>query len=92
MGSNMQAQAVPLVSPDLPMVSTGMERYAAMDSGQVVTAEKDGDVLSVTGKAITVRTSDGETELCAAEVSAFQSEYLHRPASDRQERTADPCW
>ena len=60
MGSNMQAQAVPLISPDLPMVSTGMERYAAMDSGQVVTADQDGEVLSVTGKEIKVRTSKGE--------------------------------
>ena len=60
MGSNMQAQAVPLISPDLPMVSTGMERYAAMDSGQVVAAEQDGEVLSVTGKEIKVRTSNGE--------------------------------
>ena len=59
MGSNMQAQAVPLIMPDLPMVSTGMERFAAMDSGQVVIAESDGEVLSVTGKEIVVRTSNG---------------------------------
>ena len=36
MGSNMQAQAVPLVRPEIPLVSTGMERHAALDSGQVV--------------------------------------------------------
>ncbi|NPV42161.1 MAG: DNA-directed RNA polymerase subunit beta [Anaerolineae bacterium] len=59
MGSNMQAQAVPLISPDLPLVSTGMERYAAMDSGQVVIAEGEGEVLSVNGKQITVRMADG---------------------------------
>jgi len=59
MGSNMQAQAVPLISPDLPLVSTGMERYAALDSGQVVIADQDGEVLSVTGREIIVRTSDG---------------------------------
>ena len=59
MGSNMMAQAVPLISPELPMVSTGMESYAAVDSGQVVLAEDDGDVLSVTGKQITVRTEKG---------------------------------
>ncbi len=35
MGSNMMAQAVPLVSPDIPMISTGMEGFAALDSGQV---------------------------------------------------------
>jgi DNA-directed RNA polymerase subunit beta len=61
MGSNMQAQAVPLLRPDIPQVSTGMEYHAAMDSGQVVIAEEDGEVVSVTGKSITVRNSKGET-------------------------------
>lgn len=60
MGSNMMAQAVPLISPELPMVSTGMEAHAAMDSGQVVNAEEDGEVLSVTGSQITVRTDKGQ--------------------------------
>ncbi len=55
MGSNMQAQAVPLVRPEIPLVSTGMERHAALDSGQVVVAETDGEVVSVTGSTITVK-------------------------------------
>jgi DNA-directed RNA polymerase subunit beta len=55
MGSNMQAQAVPLVRPEIPLVSTGMERHAALDSGQVVVAEADGEVISVTGSSITVK-------------------------------------
>jgi DNA-directed RNA polymerase subunit beta len=55
MGSNMMTQAVPLIAPELPIISTGMERYAAQDSGQVVVAEEDGDVLSVTGRQIVVR-------------------------------------
>jgi DNA-directed RNA polymerase subunit beta len=55
MGSNMQAQAVPLVRPEIPLVSTGMERYAALDSGQVVIADADGDVVSVTGSTIVVK-------------------------------------
>ncbi|MBG0786202.1 MAG: DNA-directed RNA polymerase subunit beta [Anaerolineaceae bacterium] len=55
MGSNMQAQAVPLVSPEVPIVSTGMESYAALDSGQLVVAEEDGEVVSVTGRMIQVR-------------------------------------
>lgn len=59
MGSNMQAQAVPLLRPEVPLVSTGIEKYAALDSGQVVVAEEDGEVLSVTGRSITVRTNDG---------------------------------
>ena len=51
MGSNMQRQAVPLLKPEVPIVSTGMEWQAAMDSGQVVIAEEDGEVVSVTGRA-----------------------------------------
>ncbi len=59
MGSNMQAQAVPLLRPDVPQVSTGMEYFAAVDSGQVIVAEDDGEVVSVTGKSVTLRSSDG---------------------------------
>jgi DNA-directed RNA polymerase subunit beta len=59
MGSNMMAQAVPLVRPEVPLVSTGMEAYAALDSGQLVVAEEDGDVVSVTGRDIQVRETNG---------------------------------
>ncbi|HLE90555.1 MAG TPA: DNA-directed RNA polymerase subunit beta [Anaerolineales bacterium] len=59
MGSNMQAQAVPLVRPEVPLVSTGMEYHAALDSGQVVVGEADGEVTSVTGNSITVRERGG---------------------------------
>jgi DNA-directed RNA polymerase subunit beta len=59
MGSNMQAQAVPLLRPEIPLVSTGMEYHAALDSGQVVVAEEDGEVTSVTGNTIVVRENDG---------------------------------
>jgi len=59
MGSNMQAQAVPLVKPDVPQVSTGMEYHAAMDSGQVVVAEEDGEVTSVTGNSVVVSSANG---------------------------------
>ncbi len=59
MGSNMQAQAVPLVCPEIPLVSTGMEYHAAFDSGQVIIAEADGDVVSVTGSSIVVSEKDG---------------------------------
>ncbi|MGQ0604997.1 MAG: DNA-directed RNA polymerase subunit beta [Anaerolineales bacterium] len=55
MGSNMQRQAVPLLRPDVPIVSTGMEKQAALDSGQVLTAEEEGEVISVTGKEILVQ-------------------------------------
>ncbi|MFM8321525.1 MAG: DNA-directed RNA polymerase subunit beta, partial [Chloroflexota bacterium] len=59
MGSNMQAQAVPLLRPDVPQVSTGMEYNAAVDSGQVVLAEEDGEVVSVTGRSVTLRLTEG---------------------------------
>ncbi len=59
MGSNMQAQAVPLMRPEVPLVSTGMEAFAARDSGQLVIAEEAGEVVAVTGEHIVVRTDDG---------------------------------
>ena len=59
MGSNMMAQAVPLVSPDIPIISTGMEEFAALDSGQVVVAEEDGEVVSVTGRQVIMRSANG---------------------------------
>jgi DNA-directed RNA polymerase subunit beta len=62
MGSNMQAQAVPLVRPEIPLVSTGMEYYAALDSGQVIINEKDGVVLSVTGSTIVLQNNDGNIQ------------------------------
>ncbi|HUF54156.1 MAG TPA: DNA-directed RNA polymerase subunit beta [Dehalococcoidia bacterium] len=55
MGANMQRQAVPLVRPEIPLVGTGMEKQTAVDSGQVITAEEDGEVVSVTGEAISVK-------------------------------------
>ncbi|HEY66931.1 MAG: DNA-directed RNA polymerase subunit beta [Chloroflexi bacterium] len=59
MGSNMQRQAVPLIQPEAPIVATGMERRAALDSGQFVFAEDNGEVVSVTGDRIVVRYADG---------------------------------
>jgi DNA-directed RNA polymerase subunit beta len=57
----MQAQAVPLLRPDVPQVSTGMEYNAAVDSGQVVIAEEDGEVVSVTGSTVSIRAKEGKT-------------------------------
>ncbi len=59
MGSNMQRQAVPLVRPEAPLVSTGMEWRAAVDSGQVLQAKEDGEILSVVGDEIVVRHENG---------------------------------
>jgi len=59
MGSNMQRQTVPLIRPEAPLVATGMEWRAALDSGQVVLAQEDGEVVSVTGDQIVVRHPSG---------------------------------
>jgi DNA-directed RNA polymerase subunit beta len=55
MGSNMQRQAVPLVRPRAPLVGTGMEAIVARDSGAVVVAENDGEVISADATRIVVR-------------------------------------
>ncbi len=60
MGSNMQRQAVPLLTPDVAVVSTGMESQAAYDSGQVLVSEIEAEVISVQGHRVIVRTADGE--------------------------------
>ena len=60
MGSNMQRQAVPLVSPEAPQVGTGMERAAAMNSGLVLTTREAGTVLSAAGDQVVVAQDDGE--------------------------------
>src|SRR4051812_28728377 len=54
MGSNMQRQAVPLLKPEAPLVGTGMERRAAIDTGDVVIAENDGEVNHVDAERIIV--------------------------------------
>jgi DNA-directed RNA polymerase subunit beta len=59
MGSNMQRQTVPLIQPEAPVVGTGMERRAALDSGQVVLAKDDGEVVGVTGDKAVVRHDSG---------------------------------
>ncbi len=59
MGSNMQRQAVPLMEPKAPVVGTGMEYPAAVDSGHVVLAQAPGKVISVTADRIIVQENDG---------------------------------
>ena len=59
MGSNMQKQAVPLMVSDAPIVGTGMEYKAAIDSGVCVLAKEGGVVERVTADDITVRQDDG---------------------------------
>jgi DNA-directed RNA polymerase subunit beta len=59
MGSNMQRQAVPLIQPQAPLIATGMEREAARDSGQVLFAPSDGEVISVSSDGIVVKDDEG---------------------------------
>jgi DNA-directed RNA polymerase subunit beta len=59
MGSNMQRQAVPLLRTDAPLVGTGMEYKAAIDSGVVVVAKNKGVVQMVCGDEIRIRTDQG---------------------------------
>src|SRR3954469_18075832 len=59
MGANMQRQAVPLVKSEAPIVGTGMEFRAALDSGDVVRAEKAGVVQEVSADLVTVANDNG---------------------------------
>ncbi len=59
MGSNMQKQAVPLMVTDSPIVGTGMEYKAAVDSGVVIVAKNPGTVETVTSDQIVIRRDDG---------------------------------
>ena len=63
MGSNMQRQAVPLLKTDSPIVGTGMEYKAAVDSGVVVLAKRGGIVNKVSAKKVEVITDNGETDI-----------------------------
>ncbi|MCD6350497.1 MAG: DNA-directed RNA polymerase subunit beta, partial [Armatimonadetes bacterium] len=59
-GSNMQRQAVPLVTPDPPVVGTGLEEHAARDSGTVVVARAAGRVVECDARHIVIETRAGE--------------------------------
>lgn len=59
MGANMQRQAVPLVMAESPVVGTGMEYRAAVDAGDVITAEKSGVITEVSADYVTVLADDG---------------------------------
>lgn len=59
MGSNMQRQAVPLLRPEAPIVGTGIERQAAVDSGQVAVAQYPGEVVMASSDQVIVLEDDG---------------------------------
>ena len=62
MGANMQRQAVPLVHPAAPYVGTGMERRAALDSGEVTLAKHAGEVIFADARKIIVKHAGGMDE------------------------------
>jgi DNA-directed RNA polymerase subunit beta len=62
MGANMQRQAVPLLITDAPLVGTGLEYRAAVDTGDVVLADAAGTVIDVDADKIVVETKDGKDE------------------------------
>ncbi len=59
MGSNQQRQAVPLIKPASPIVGTGMEGIIARNTGQVVMAEADGEVVKATAQEVLVKYKEG---------------------------------
>ncbi|MDQ3821853.1 MAG: DNA-directed RNA polymerase subunit beta [Actinomycetota bacterium] len=62
MGANMQRQAVPLMITQSPLVGTGLEYRAAIDTGDVVLASKPGSVVDVDAERIVVETKDGKDD------------------------------
>ena len=81
MGANMQRQAVPLVHPAAPYVGTGMERRAALDSGEVTLAKNAGEVIFADAAKIIVKHAGGMDEYHLAKYQrSNQSTCInHRP-------------
>lgn len=63
MGSNMQRQAVPLLTTEAPIIGTGVEYRAAVDSGVCILAKKDGVVEKVSADEIVIRNNDGTKDV-----------------------------
>ncbi len=59
MGANMQRQAVPLLNPQSPIIGTGIEWQAARDSGQVVVARQEGEIVRSDAEMIVIRDAEG---------------------------------
>ncbi|MBU0671166.1 DNA-directed RNA polymerase subunit beta [Patescibacteria group bacterium] len=60
MGTNMQRQAVSCISPKSPVIGTGIEKKAAMDSGQVAIAREDGEVAAVQANKVEIKEKSGD--------------------------------
>src|SRR5690606_6136864 len=59
MGSNQQRQAVPLIQPTAPIVGTGLESAAARNTGQLMLADADGEIIKATADEVVLKTKDG---------------------------------
>ena len=91
MGSNMQRQAVPLLTTEAPVVGTGMEEKTAVDSGVCVVAKKNGTIESSESKRIVVRNDDGtrdEYRLTKFSRSNQSNCYNQRPIVFKGDRVA----
>ncbi len=62
MGSNMQRQAVPLLTEESPFVGTGIEKAAAYDSGVIATARRAGEVIYSDSRCVRIKTNSGEID------------------------------
>jgi DNA-directed RNA polymerase subunit beta len=91
MGANMQRQAVPLITSHAPLVGTGLERRAALDSGEIICAEHEGDVKEADAAHVVVATADGDEryDLPKYERSNQSTCINHRPVVHAGEHVAE---
>ena len=96
MGANMQRQAVPLMIPQAPLVGTGVEYRAAVDSGDVVVAKNAGTVIDLDADARRRRGQRHARRVRPDEVHALEPGHADPPPADRppgrQGRRGRRCW
>ena len=83
MGSNMQKQSTPCVLPEAPIVATGIEKMAALDTGRVLIAREAGEVIEVDAQQIVIKNKDGKKDeypLSTIRKTNDFSAFYHRPA------------
>jgi DNA-directed RNA polymerase subunit beta len=82
MGSNMQRQAVPLLVTEPPLIGTGVEEKAALDSGALVVAKRGGVVESVTAEKIVIRPTDDKEDVDLLELDEYDLLKFNRSNQD----------
>ena len=96
MGSNMQRQAVPLLKTDAPLIGTGMERRAALDTGDVVLARNAGTVAYVDAEQIVIEGNDGRatSTSCRSSCAPTRARSSTRSRGSSPGRRSRPatCW